>query len=129
VPFWQRFLLVWAFNVAAIWVASKLLDGIDYQRFWHLIVAGLVFAIVNALIKPIVTLLALPAIILTLGIAYFFVNLLMLYVTSWITPGFKVDGFWDAVLGTVIIWAVNVVLRAIFDIDGRRRRRRAARAR
>ena len=108
-------------NVAALWVASEFVDGIDYERFWHLIVAGLVFAIVNALVKPIVTLLALPAIILTLGIAYFFVNLLMLYVTSWITPGFKVDGFWHAVLGTIIIWAVNWALHLAFGMDRKRR--------
>ena len=122
--FGTRLLLVWACNVAAIWVAAKLLDGIDYESFWHLVLAGLVFGIVNWLVKPIVTLLALPVIVLTLGIALFFVNLLMLYVTSWIAPGFQIDGFGDAILGTLIIWAVNLVLRAVFDVDGRRRRQR-----
>ncbi len=120
--FGLRLLLAWACNVAAIWVAARLLDGIDYESFWHLVLAGLVFGIVNWLVKPIVTLLALPVIVLTLGIALFFVNLLMLYLTSWIAPGFEIDGFGDAVLGALIIWAVNLVLRAIFDLDGRRRR-------
>ena len=121
--FGSRLLLAWACNVAAIWVAAKLLDGIDYESFWHLVVAGLVFGIVNWLVKPVVTLLALPVIVLTLGVALFFVNLLMLYVTSWLAPGFRIDGFGDAVLATLVIWAVNLVLRAVFDVDGRRRRR------
>ena len=121
--FGSRLLLAWAFNVAAIWVAAKLLDGIDYESFWHLVLAGLVFGIVNWLVKPLVTLLALPVIVLTLGVALFFVNLLMLYVTSWLAPGFRIDGFGDAVLATLVIWAVNLVLRAVFDVDGRRRRR------
>ena len=114
---------MWACNVAAIWVAARLLDGIDYESFWHLVIAGLVFGIVNWLVKPVVTLLALPVIVLTLGVALFFVNLLMLYVTSWLAPGFRIDGFGDAVLGTLVIWVVNLVLRAVFDVDGRRRRR------
>ena len=121
--FGSRLLLAWACNVAAIWVAARLLDGIDYESFWHLVVAGLVFGIVNWLVKPVVTLLALPVIVLTLGVALFFVNLLMLYVTSWLAPGFRIDGFGDAVLGTLVIWVVNLVLRAAFDVDGRRRRR------
>ena len=98
-----RFLLTWACNVAALWVAAKLVDGIDYESFWHLVLAGLVFGIVNWLVKPLVTLLALPVIVLTLGIALFFVNLLMLYVTAWLAPGFEIDGFWDAVLGTLVL--------------------------
>jgi len=123
VPFGIRLLLAWACNVAAIWVAARLLDGIDYESFWHLVLAGLVFGIVNWLVKPVVTLLALPVIVLTLGVALFFVNLLMLYVTSWLVPGFRIDGFGDAVLGTLVIWVVNLVLRVVFDVDGRRRRR------
>jgi putative membrane protein len=129
VSFGARFVLTWAFNVAALWVAARLLSGVDYRHAWHLVVAGLVFAIVNWLVKPVVTVLALPLIILTLGIALFFVNLLMLYVTSWVAPGFVVDGFGQAVLATIVIWLVNVVLRAVFGVDRRGRDRRRRRAR
>jgi putative membrane protein len=122
-----RLLVSWVFNVAALWVACALLSGLDYQTFWHLILAGAVFGIVNTFLKPILTLLGLPFIILTLGLVYFLINLLMLYLTAWIVPGFEVNGFWQAVLGTIIIWAVNVILRSIFAVDDRRNRR-AARA-
>jgi putative membrane protein len=75
-----------------------------------------------------VTLLSLPVIILTLGIALFFVNLLMLALTAWLVSGFDIDGFWPAVGGTIVVWIVNAVLSAVFDLDDRRARRRRRRA-
>lgn len=123
-----RLLLTWAFNIAALWVAARLLDGIDYRSGRDLVLAGLAFGIVNWLVKPIVTVLALPLVILTVGIALFFVNLLMLYLTAWIAPGFRIDTFRDAVIGTIVIWLVNVVLRTVFEVDGRRRESRRRRA-
>ena len=80
--------------------------------------------------KPIVTLLALPLVILTLGIVLFLINILMLYITDWIVSGFKIDDFWAAVWATIVIWLVNWILQIVFDIDdrtsGRRKRKQAA---
>jgi putative membrane protein len=121
-----RFLVAVACNVAAIFVASVFIDGVDYgDHFWTLVLAGVVFALVNAIVKPIVTLLALPAIVLTLGVALFFVNLLMLYITSWIVGPFEFASFGDAVLATIVVWLVNVLL-AGFRRSARRREERAA---
>jgi putative membrane protein len=109
-----------ACNVAALFVASIFIDGVDYgDHFWVLIVAGAVFGLVNALVKPIVKLLALPLVVVTLGIALFFVNLLMLYLTSWIVGPFDIGSFGDALAATVIIWAVNLVLQAVGGLAGR----------
>jgi putative membrane protein len=110
----QRFIVQWAFNVGALWVAAKLLDGIHYGDFWTLVIAALVFTIVNIFVKPILTVLAIPFIIVTLGLALFFINLLMIYLTSWIVSDFDIDGFWWAVAATIIVWAVNAVFAAIF---------------
>ena len=122
-PMLKRLLYTWIVNVAAIWVASIFVDGVDYSEdYWVLIVAGLVFGLVNFLVKPIIKLLAIPIIVITLGIALFFINLLMLYITSWIVAGFDLDSFMSAVWATVIIAAVNWVLTGIFDVDERRRR-------
>jgi len=119
----RRLLYTWIVNVAAIWVASAFVDRVDYSEdYWVLIVTGLVFGLVNFLVKPIVKLLALPVIVLTLGIALFFINLLMLYITSWIVPGFEISSFMSGVWATVIVTAVNWVLTGIFDLDERRRR-------
>lgn len=124
----KRILLLWAFNAVALIVADWLTDGIRFDDAWVVIPAGAVFGIVNWLVKPLVTLLSLPVIILTLGIALFFVNLLMLYLTSWIVPGFSIDGFWSAVGATIIVWAVNAVLQSVFGVDDMRRRRAASRS-
>jgi putative membrane protein len=106
-------LLRWACNVAALWVAAEALDGVSYDKFGKLVLAALVFGVVNFFIRPVVTLLSLPLIILTLGIAYFFVNLLMLLLTAGLVDGFRVDGFWTAVGATIIVWLVNSVLGAL----------------
>ena len=123
-----RLLIAWACNVAALFVADALIDGITFDDAWKVVVAGAVFALVNLVLKPIVTLLSLPLIILTLGIALFFVNLLMLALTAWLVSGFDIDGFWPAVGGTIVVWIVNAVLSAVFDLDDRRSRRRRRRA-
>jgi len=117
-----RVALIWASNALAILVAEWLIDGIRMDDEWRVIIAGAVFGLVNWLVKPLVTLLALPAIILTVGIALFFVNLLMLYLTAWIVPDFEVDSFGAAVAGTIVIWLVNLVLYAVFGLNRQRRR-------
>jgi putative membrane protein len=90
---------------------------------WILVVAALVFSVVNIFVKPLVILFTLPLVILTLGVALFFVTLLMLYLTSWIVDDFSVDSFGAAILATIIVWAVNTVLEAVFTFDDRRRAR------
>lgn len=122
-----RLVASWAFNIAALFVADALIDGITFDDAWKVVVAGAVFGLINFVVKPIVTLLSLPLIILTLGIALFFVNLLMLVLTAWLVSGFDIDGFWPAVGGTIVVWAVNAVLQSVFGVDDMRARRRRAR--
>jgi putative membrane protein len=117
----RRFLITWFFNLVALWVAAALLSGIDYDGAGVLIVASLVFSLVNIFIRPLVVLFTLPLVIVTLGIALFFVNLLMLYLTSWIVNDFTIDSFWWAFLATIIVWLVNVILEAFFGDDLRER--------
>ena len=125
----RRFLITWAFNLVALWVAAVLLSGIDYDGFWVLVGASLVFSVVNIFVRPFVILFTLPLVILftlplvivTLGIALFFINLFMLYLTSWIVSDFTIDSFWWAFLATIIVWFVNVILEAFFGDDLRER--------
>jgi putative membrane protein len=111
-------------NAGALAVAVWLLDKITLtgdstgKKIATLILVALIFGIVNFLVKPVVTLLSLPLLILTLGLFTLVVNALMLMLTSWLADkldlSFHVDGFWTAVLGALIIsivsWALNVVL-------------------
>ena len=120
----RRILITWAFNLVALWVAALILSGIDYNGFGVLVVASLVFSLVNIFVRPFVIFFTLPLVIVTLGIALFFINLLMLYLTSWIVDDFTIDTFWWAVLATFIIWVVNMILEAFFGDSVRERPRR-----
>jgi putative membrane protein len=112
-------------NLAALWVASELFDQMTYgDSFWVLLLAALVFTIVNWIVKPVVAILSIPLIILTLGVAYFFVNVLMLLITDWVVPDFEAGGFWTVVGATIIIWVVNLVIAAFLHDVGRARDRR-----
>ena len=111
----RRLVVTWLFNIIALWVAAEVLSGIGYDdNEWVLVLAALVFSLANMFVKPLVILFTLPLVILTLGIALFFVNLLMLYVTSWVVDEFTIDSFGAAILATIIIWVVNVILEALF---------------
>ena len=129
--FARRLLYAWIFNVIALYAAEKLVDGISFSGdFGILVLTGLVFALVNMTLKPVVKLLAIPLILVTLGIALFFINILMLYITSWIVSGFEISHFGAAVWASIVIWGVNWILQIVFDVDDRtgKRKKQPARA-
>jgi putative membrane protein len=114
-----RLLLRFAGNVAAIWLAAEVIDGVSYGGdTGTLLLAALVLTIANWTVRPIVTLLAIPLIILTLGVALFFISLAMLELTAWLVDGFRIDGFWDAVGATILVWLVNFAASAVSRRDG-----------
>jgi putative membrane protein len=119
-----RWLLVsWATNAVALAVAGALLGGVSFHgSFSAVIVAAAVFGVLNTILKPIMRLLTLPLAVVTLGVAWFFVSLMMLWLTDVLVHNFSISGFWDYVWATVIVWAANLVLDLIF----RPRKRRAA---
>jgi len=111
----RRIVISWAFNVVALFVAAWILDGITYgDQWWTLLIAALVFTVVNAFVKPILTVLSIPFIVVTLGLFYFLINILMLYLTDWIVPDFEIRTFWWAVLGAIIVSIVNWILNVAF---------------
>jgi putative membrane protein len=75
----RALLIRWASNVVALYVAAWLLSGVTYgEQWWTLLVAAAVFTVVNAWVKPVVALLSIPFIVVTLGVFYFLINVLML---------------------------------------------------
>ena len=119
----MSFLLRYAVSTLALYIAAWAIDGISYgDQWWTLLIAGLVFTLVNMVVKPIVTILSIPFIIVTLGIALFFINLAMLALTALLVADFTIDGFWSAVEGTILVWVVNVVAEAITRRERRRER-------
>ena len=117
-----RVLVAWAINVLALLVADWLFDGFSIERWGPVIFAGAVLGLANVFLKPVVTFIALPLILLTFGIAYFFVNVVMLLFTEWVTPDFSIDGFWTYVGATIVIWLVNWIVWTIVEslVDERR---------
>ena len=111
-------LLGWAVNVVALLVVDALFDGVSIGRWGSILLAAAVLGVANAILKPILALLTLPLIIFTLGIAYFFLNVLMLLIAEWVTPDFSIDGFWTYVGATIVIsivnWILHVALGSIF---------------
>ena len=71
------------------------------------------FGVLNTILKPLLKLLTLPLALLTFGIAWFFVSMFMLWLTDLIVGKFNIDGFWNYVWATIIVWVVNVVLDAV----------------
>jgi putative membrane protein len=108
--FTQRLLLSWLTNAIVLAVVVALLSKVTINHVGNPILAAAVFGILNAFLKPLARLLTLPLAIITLGIAWFFVSMGMLWLTQAIVSGFDVDGFWTYVWATIIIWFVNMVL-------------------
>lgn len=109
-----RLAITWVFNTVALFVATWLLAGLSYGKEWGaLLLAALVFTLVNFAVKPVLAVLSIPFIIVTLGLFYFLLNILMLYMTSWIVPQFTIATFWWGALAAVIVSAVNGMLHAV----------------
>jgi putative membrane protein len=116
----ERLAITWLFNTVALFVATWLLSGLSYGNdWWALLAAGLVFTLANFFLKPVVAVLSIPFILLTFGVAYFLINVFMLYMTHWIVPQFAIAGFGWAALAAIIVSIVNMVLRRSFGRPGK----------
>lgn len=103
-------------NAVAIWAAASLENGITFQGdLLNMIVVALIFGLVNAFIKPVLRFFAFPLLILTLGLLTLVINALMLMLTAAVSSSLTVDGFWAALLGSVVISVVSFVLSILLD--------------
>lgn len=123
----QSFLVKVLVNGVAIWVATLVVPGLGVSgaadedlpnQILTFLVIGLLFGIVNAVVKPVVKLLTLPLYIVSLGLFAFVVNALMLQLTAWVSQAtpltFQVDDFfWSAVLGAVVVTFVSMILNLL----------------
>ncbi len=119
----RRLVIATAVNVVALAVTAWAFAGVHVDGWGALIFAGIVFGIVNTVVKPIVTLLALPLILLSVGIALYFVNMLMLALTDWVVNGLVIDGFGTLAGATLVVWLVNVLVESVFGVRGHARKK------
>ncbi len=94
----------------AVMVTAYILPGIVVESFWAAVVTAVVLSLVNILLKPLLVILTLPATIMTLGLFLLVINALMLLLVGAIVPGFGVDTFWWALIGSVIISLISSLL-------------------
>lgn len=120
----------WIFNAVALYVAARVVTGIDFTGDWvSLAVIALIFGVVNALLGPILKLLSCPLILLTLGVFTLVINAALLLLTSYLSEslnlGFHVSGFGAAFLGALLISVVSFFLNVFLrDSDRHHRRKR-----
>lgn len=117
-----RYLLAsWAANALVLGIVAAAFDDVRADTFGDLLVAAAVFGVLNTILKPILRLVTLPVAVITLGLAWFGISMLMLWLTSVIVSGFDISGFWTYVWATLAVWAVNVLLELIEHFWGRSR--------
>ena len=111
-------LLGWGVNIVALLVIDAIFDSIEIGRWGSILLGAAVLGFANAFVKPVLAILTLPVILLTLGLSYFALNVLMLALAEWIAPDFSIDGFWTYVGATIVVWLVNWILNALLpDAD------------
>jgi putative membrane protein len=115
--FIYRLLVRWLVCSLGLWIAAGLLSNhINYEhRIQVIVLAGLVLAIINAILRPIVVILSLPAILLSLGLFMIIINGFMVFLVSKVYTPLHVTNFWAAVLAGMIIGLVNYLVTTILE--------------
>jgi putative membrane protein len=116
----MRLLLNWLLSALALLVVARVVPGIYVRGFGTALLAAVVIGLVNATLGLFLKVVTLPLTVLTLGIFWFVINALMLWLASALVPGFEVRGFLAAFLGAIVLALVNMALRWLVPRRGER---------
>ncbi|MDQ2969463.1 MAG: phage holin family protein [Actinomycetota bacterium] len=105
--FVPRLAIAWAINLAALWAADEIWAGVRIDGWKAYLIGSAVLGIANAVLKPLLTVVTLPLIIITLGFFYLLINIAMIALAEWVAPNFSIDGFWTYAGTVAVVWAVN----------------------
>ncbi len=105
-------------NALAILAAAYILPGIEVSGGLAVLAAGVVLALINAVVRPVLIFLTLPFTLVTLGLFLFVLNAFCLWLTSWLVTGFEVHGFWPAVFGAMLVSVVSWVVNGFLSDRG-----------
>lgn len=114
------FVIRWVLNSIGLWVAVRLF-GTGYENadvtagIWGFLLAGLIFSIINSVLKPIIVIFSLPAILLTLGLFVLVVNGLMVYISLSLAPGISMS-FFNSILTGMLLSLVNYIVSAALEL-------------
>ena len=120
------FLVRWVLNAFGLWIAVRIFGtGYSDQQindgFIVFLIAGLIFSMINAILRPIAMILALPAILLTLGLFTFIVNGLMVYISLKLAPGLQMT-FWHSILTGLVLSLINYIVSSALELEYMRAR-------
>ena len=110
-----KLLLKWLLSAAALLGVAYIYGGVAVASFGTAMFAALIIGLLNMLVRPILVILTIPITLLTLGLFLFVINALMFWAASGLIGGFHVNGFWAALLGSLIYSALGVVIDAVLE--------------
>jgi putative membrane protein len=103
-----------ALSALGLWVATHLVEGLRINGPETLVLAALLLGVCNALVRPILILLTLPATLLSLGLFLLVINAAVLALVAWMLPGFTIDGFWSALFGALVVGLTGWIGSLVF---------------
>ena len=111
--FLVHWIVNWLLGALALWLVAQIIPGIQIRSYGTALLATIVIAVVNITIGPILRFIAWPITFLTLGLFRWVLNALLLKLASMFTPGFRIDGFLNALLGSLVLTVLDIVLHRV----------------
>lgn len=102
-------------NIVALAVVSYLVPGFIFETLWDTIVTAIVIGVVNTFIKPVLQIIFLPLSIVTFGVTAFLINVVLLWGVSYVVPGFHIENFTTAVIGSIFLALVSLFLHKLSE--------------
>lgn len=117
----RTWLQQWLFMIPGVLLAGYAVDDIEFDDPWKLVLVAAVLSLLNLFVRPLLIFFTLPFIVLTLGLGIFIINALLLYLAGALVPGFDVEGFGAALLGSLLASFVNLLVASFFGLRDTRR--------
>ncbi len=109
----MHLIIRWLLNTLALFIVVKLVPGFHTNSLITLAIAALVLGLLNAIVRPILFVLTLPITVVTLGLFLLILNAIMIELTAWLVPGFRIDSFVAAIIGAIVLTIVSWVTSRI----------------
>lgn len=113
----KSFLQRWVITTLGVLAAASIVDGVRAETTLGLLGASLLLGIFNAVLRPVMMFLALPLVVLTLGLFMFIINATLLYFVGWLVKSFQVEDFWSALKGAIVISIVSLLANLLIGKD------------
>ena len=109
----MKLIIKWLCYALAIIFIAWLLPGIEVSSFVSALIVAIVLGLINVFIKPILMFITLPLNIITLGLFTLIINAFLLWLAGYLSPGFEVEGFWSALLGSIILSVLSTAINSM----------------